>query len=242
MLPVPLFLILWEILSRSGLYNSTLLPPPSVVFRTLFEIIKSGELLIDLLASLSRTAIGLLLGSIVGIFLGFLTGWKKIFSNTIGQLIQLFRPIPPIAIIPLVILLMGIGETSKYFIIFWGVLFPMWLNTHVGVTKVEVKYIWAAKSLGASNRKIFYEIIFPAVSPFIVAGARISIAVALICLVAAEMSAASAGLGFRITYSHLVFRPDKMIANLVILGIIGATLDYLFVWLRNKILTWYRPD
>jgi len=240
LLPVPLFLILWEILSRSGLYNITLLPPPSVVFRTLLEMIRSGELLTDLFASLKRATIGFLIGAVVGIFLGFLTGWKKKFSNTVGQLIQLFRPIPPIAIIPLVILLMGIGETSKYFIIFWGVFFPMWLNTHVGVTRVEAKYIWAAKSLGATNGKIFYEIIFPAASPFIIAGARIGIAIALICLVAAEMSAASEGLGFRITYSHLVFRPDKMIANLLVLGVIGATVDQLFIWLRNKMIPWYQ--
>lgn len=241
LLPIPTFLVLWEIIARSGIYNIYLFPPPSVVFGVLFESIKSGELPVDLYVSLKRAAIGFLLGSGVGIFLGFLTGWWEVFYKTIGQLIQLFRPIPPIAIIPLVLLLAGIGETSKYFIIFWGVFFPMWLNTHEGVAGVEAKYIWAAKSLGAGNREIFYEIILPAASPFIIIAARIGIAVSLICLVAAEMSGASEGIGFRISHSYSVFRVDKMMANLLILGVLGAIFDRLFVLVRDKVMPWYQP-
>jgi NitT/TauT family transport system permease protein/sulfonate transport system permease protein len=240
LVPIPLFLGLWELFARLGVWNPALLPPPSTIFKTLWAMITSKELVIDLGSSFRRAAFGFLLGSIAGIILGFLTGWFKIFRDMIGQLIQLFRPIPPIAIIPLVFVLFGIGEFSKYFIIFWGVFFPMWLNTHVGVSKVETHYIWAAKSLGASNGKIFVEVILPASSPFIVAGMRIGIAIALICLVAAEMAGASKGLGFRIFYSRLIFRPDKMIANIAVLGILGATFDRVFVWLRRKLMPWYR--
>lgn len=242
LLPIPVFLLIWEGIARSGIYNITLLPPPSYVLQTLLEIIRSGELRDDLVASVMRAGVGFAFGTVVGIFLGFLTGCNKTLSITIGQLINLFRPVPPIAIIPLVMLVMGIGEGAKCFIVFWGVLFPVWLNTHVGITKVDQKYTWAAKSLGASDFDIFYEVILPAASPFIVAGARIGMAIALMCLVAAEMAAASEGLGFRITYAHLVFRPDKVLANLIVLGVLGAVVDRIFVCVRNRLLRWYKPD
>jgi len=203
-------------------------------------MIKSGELLSDILISVQRALIGFFIGSITGILVGILTGRIKVLKQTIGQLIQLFRPIPSIAFVPLAIIWFGLGESSKYFLIFWGVFFPVWVNTHIGVTNIETRLIWAAKSLGTGDKKILYEIILPASTPFIIAGTRIGIGVAFVCLVAAEMAGAFGGIGFRIEVSHMVFRVDKMMAGIVTLGVLGATADWLFVKVINKFLPWHR--
>jgi NitT/TauT family transport system permease protein len=232
-------MVAWEAVSRSGLYNIHLFPPPSRVALALGEMLSEGTLLIDLLFSIKRVLVGFLLGSFMGVFAGILTGRGRLFERTFGQLIQLFRPIPVIAFVSLTIVWFGIGELSKYFLILWGVFFPVWLNTHVGISRVEVSYIRVAQSLGADKKRILKEVILPAAIPYIFTGMRISIAVAYICLVVAEMTGASEGLGYRISVTHLVFRIDKMIGILVVLGALGALSDSFFVSFRNKLLPWY---
>lgn len=239
-LTIPMFLVLWEIVSRAGFYNINLFPPPSRVLLSLVEMAKEGTLLSDIFISIRRVLIGFLLGSFAGINIGILTGRSKFFNRTLGQLVQLFRPIPVIAFVSLAIIWFGLGELSKYFLILWGVFFPIWLNTHTGISRLEVPYVRAAQSLGANNKRVLTEIIIPAALPYIVAGMRISIAVAYICLVVAEMTGASEGLGYRVEVTHLVFRIDKMMGILAVLGVLGAVSDKAFVWCRNKLLPWYK--
>lgn len=239
-LTIPLFLLLWELISRSGLYNSNLFPPPSIVFKALIFMIKSGELIKDISASLSRVFIGFFMGSILGVGLGVLTGRIKILQNTLGQLVHLIRSIPIIALVPLAIVWFGIGEISKYLLIAYGVFLIVWVNTHIGVLNVKNIFIWAAKSLGAKNKHILKEIILPASFSHIVVGLRTGIAVAFIVLVAAEIAGAAAGLGFRVSVSHLIFRVDKMIVALITLGVLGALCDRLLVLIINKFFPWYR--
>ncbi len=238
-LTVPIFLFCWEVISRSGLFNINLFPPPSTVLQAFITMLMSGELIRDILVSLQRVFVGFAIGSFLGIFLGILTGRIKLLERTLGQLIQLFRPIPAIAFVPLAIVWFGLGESSKYFLITWGVFFPMWMNTYLGVSNVDVTLIWAAKSLGATDRKILYEVVLPYAVPFIIAGARVGIAIAFICLVAAEMAGAFGGIGYRISASHLVFRVDKMMVGLAMLAILGAGADALFSKLAARIIPWY---
>jgi NitT/TauT family transport system permease protein len=240
LVPIPLFIVLWEIVSRVGLYNIALFPPPSRAFLALIEMLREGTLLSDVFISVKRVFIGFCFGSIAGISIGTLTGRSKFIGITLGQLIQIFRPIPVIAFVSLTIIFFGLGEFSKYFLITWGVFFPVWLNTYTGVSRVESSYLRAAQSLGANKKQLFYEVIIPAALPYITAGMRISIAVAYICLIVAEMTGASEGLGYRIEITRLVFRIDKMIAILFILGILGAISDGAFVWCRNKLLPWHK--
>jgi len=129
---------------------------------------------------------------------------------------------------------------SKYFLVFWGVFFPVWVNSHLGVASVEQRYLWAARSLGAKDWRLIWEVVLPASLPFIIAGMRVGIGLAFLNLVAAEMSGASAGLGYRVSASHLVFRSDKMIAALVTLGILGAISDGAFRYLAGKVAPWYK--
>lgn len=235
-------LAIWELVSRSGLFNISLFPPPSVVSRTFVTMLLSGELVSDVLISLQRVIVGFVIGSAIGVLLGVLTGRVRLLAKTIGQLIQLFRPIPVIAFVPLAIVWFGLGEPSKYFLIMWGVFFPVWINTHLGVSSVDTVLVWAAKSLGATDRQIIYEVVLPNAVPFVVAGARNGIALAFICLVAAEMAGAFGGIGYRISVSHLVFRVDKMMVGLVMLGILGAATDALFAKGVLLLMPWYEAS
>jgi ABC-type nitrate/sulfonate/bicarbonate transport system permease component len=236
---IPVFLLFWEMFCRLEIFNIHLFPPPSRVFVTFFLMLKSGEMVIDIGMSLQRAIIGYIFGSLLGMIAGILTGRIKMFRITIGQIIQLFRPIPSIAFVPLAILWFGLGEMSKYFLVFWGVFFPVWINTHLGVLDVEKTYIWAAQSLGADKKHVLYEVIIPGALPFIIAGMRIGIAVAFVNLVAAEMAGAFEGVGFRISASHLVFRVDKMFASIIALGALGAGSDRFFSWAVKKAFPWY---
>jgi len=235
-----IFFLVWEIVSRSGLINPALFPPPGVIVKAAITMFKTGELVWDIFASIQRVVLGFFLASIFGISFGLLTGRIKFIEKTIGPIIQLLRPIPSIALVPLAIVWFGLGEISKYFLVFWGAFFPIWVNTHLGAKAVDRKILWAAKSLGAKGTKILYEIVLPASIPYIIAGMRIGIGIAFICLVAAEMAGAFRGVGYRIYASHLIFRVDKMMVGILFLGILGSSADRLFAFIVNRVFPWYQ--
>jgi len=235
---VPLLLLMWEVLCATGVINSKLIPPPTRVIVTAFEMIRTGELLGDMSASLLRWSLGFLYASVLGIMVGLLTGRIPILRATLQQVIQILRPVPAISFVPLAIVWFGIGEPAKYFLVAWGAFFPIWLNTHVGAANVDRYYLWAAESLGASKIRMVATVILPAALPFIFAGLRTGIAVGFICLVAAEMAGAYEGLGFRVTASHLVFRVDKMFVALCVLGLLGALTDKLFSGAFLRLFPW----
>src|SRR3989338_7041019 len=164
---------LWQTVSLSGLVNNSLFPPPAQVFGALLETAYSGELQADTVSSFSRVFWGFLVGGLVGVGLGLLTGSLEPVWLTLGQLMHFLRNIPPIALVPLAIVWLGIGETSKIFLIAWSVLFPVWMNTHVGVTEVQKEFLWLARLFGASRLQTFVEVTLPASAVFIVAGLRI---------------------------------------------------------------------
>ena len=169
-----------------------------------------------------------------------LTGKKKIFENILSPIIQILRPLPPVAIIPLVIVWFGIDDGAKIFSIAFAVFFPVWLNTHIGVGRMAHEFLWSAKLLTTSSLKIFRKIVFPSALPFIIAGIRTSIAVAFVMVFVSELSGASSGLGYRISISSLAYRIDEMIAALIVLGALGAVTDQLFVFATNKIFPWIK--
>jgi ABC-type nitrate/sulfonate/bicarbonate transport system permease component len=226
--PIFVLLLVWELVSRSGLFNSALFPPPSRVLQALFDMTETGEIFFDLWASYVRLLLGLTIGALVGIGLGLLTGRFKLVADAVTPLIQLFRPLPPVAIIPLVIVWFGIGETAKVFSIAFAVFFPVWLNTHLGAGQVPQRLLWCASTLTTSRGRIFWRVIFPASLPFIVAGLRTGIALAFVMVFVAELMGASEGIGYEISTAHLAYRIDRMMAALAVLGASGALADYLF--------------
>jgi NitT/TauT family transport system permease protein len=219
----------WEAMSRSGLVEITLFPPPSRVFLTMIADLRSGLILRDASASLGRVLVGFAAGSLAGIALGILTGLSEAANVTVGQVLQLLRPIPPIAIVPLVILWIGIGEPAKWFVVAFGVLFPVWINTHSGIRQVLPSYIWTARSMGASGLTLVRTVYIPAAAPYLFAGLRTSLAIAFFCLVAAEMAGASEGLMYRVDIAQLTFRTDRMLEGIVLLGTLSACLDGLLM-------------
>lgn len=236
-----IFLILWEGASRLNFYNTILLPSPTVIAEAFYSMVESGELPSDILVSVRRALVGFFIGSLLGIIAGVLTARVRFFDYTVGQLAKLFRSIPTIALVPLAIVWFGLGELSKYVLVIWGVFFPVWINTHLGASQVEKTVLWAAQSLGADRYKMLYEIILPSALPFIIAGMRTGMAVAFFVLVAAEMTGAFGGIGYRIFASHLVFRVDKMMVAIITLGVIGALTDLLFATMI-KSLPWNREE
>lgn len=239
-LPIVFTLALWEFVSRSGFVSPALFPPPSKVAVALWGMVTAGTLFSDLRDSLWRLLAGLFIGSGVGILIGLLTGRIKFFATALSPIIQILRPLPAVAIIPLVIVWFGIDEGAKIFSIAFAVFFPVWINTHIGAQQIPQTFLWGAKLLTTSSIKIFREIIFPAALPLIIAGVRTGIAIGFIVLFVAELAGASSGLGYRISITHLAYRIDEMIAALVALGVLGAIADQLFVLGTRKFFPWIR--
>jgi len=237
-LAVPICLIIWELVSRSALYNPQLFPAPSQVLVTLWGDLRSGLVLSDARASLSRVAVGYLSGALAGIAFGLLTGRSDMARATVGQVFQLIRPIPPISFVPIAILWFGLGEFAKYFLVFFGVFFPVWISAHLGVNHIERSYIWTAQSMGASRWSQIFNVYLPAAAPLIFAGLRVAVATSFFCLVAAEIAGASSGLAFRIEISHLAFRVERMFANLIVLGILSAAADQGLAFGIRKLFPW----
>ena len=236
--PILIFTILWQFVSTSGFVNITLFPPPTKVFSAFMEIWNSGELFLHIKSSLSRVFAGLILGSLFGIFFGLLTGRIKIIDKTLSPLFHIFRSFPPVAIIPLVIAWMGIGETAKLFSISFAVFFPIWINSHIGASTIPIYYLRAASTLTKSISKIWLKVILPASLPFIVAGIRTGIAISFIMIFVSELAGASSGIGYLISVSHLAYRIDKMIVGLILLGFLGALTDYIFHRASKRFLQW----
>jgi len=232
------FFILWELVSKSGMFNANLFPPPSVILGAFLESFADGEFKRDVSASIFRVGMGFMLGSILGISLGLMTGRVYLFRVTIGQLLNFLRNIPSIAFVPLAIVWLGISEASKIFLVVWGVIFPVWINTHQGAAQINEQYLWAIRSLGANRMQAIKEVVLPSTLPFVVVGLRMGIALAFITLVAAEIAGAFYGIGYRISSSHLIFRVDKMLLGIVTLGLLGFFADKLYVFAIKKTLPW----
>jgi len=240
---VVLFLIVWEIAPRvvPGV-NLQMFPPPSGVVGTLWELVSNGELAGHAWSSLKRAIVGFVLGSTIGVLAGLLTGRIEFLRDLSDPVLHSLRSIPSIAFVPLAIVWFGLGEAPKVALITWGTFFPVWVNTFIGVRDVPNIYVRSAASLGASPTGIMLQVVLPAALPFIIAGLRQATAVAFVILVAAELVGASSGLGYLISFSHLVFRVDMMFVGLMALGALGFLADALFAAALYKIFPWYGAE
>lgn len=237
-IPVIIFFAIWEIISRLELVNPLLFPAPSIVWSALLEWLKSGELLRDLMESYWRMIAGFVIGGFIGVGVGILTGRIRFINMALTPIIQLLRPLPPVALIPLVIVWLGIGNSAKIFSISFAVFFPVWINTHLGATSIPKIYLWSARILCHSRLKIVFTILIPATLPYIISGLRNAIALSFIMVYVTEIAGASSGIGYQISVSHLAYRIDKMVAALFVLGAAGALVDFLFSKIIGLIFPW----
>lgn len=233
-----LVLVVWSTVSALGWTNPEFVPPPAAILKAAAELHQDGVLLSDLGVSLRRAAIGFVLGASLGVVLGLLTARLRWIGYSLHPVLNVLRPIPAIALAPLAIVWFGIGEPSKYFLITYTVFLAVWLNTDHGASHIAPTYIRASRSLGASTWREFWEVVVPAAAPHIVSGLRLGAALAFLSLVAAELTGASSGIGYRIQESRQFFRTDRMFVGLVELGLLGGLLDFCFLQVSRRVVHW----
>lgn len=236
-LPV-VVLVLWEIGARAGLLNPIFLPPPSRIFAAAQQLLLSGELFRNAVASLRRIAIANVIAIAVAVPLGFFMGLFRPFEEVIDGLLNILRPIPPLAWIPLAILWFGLGENSVVFITLISAFFAILLNTIAGVRGVDKSLVRAALSLGATRRVLMLKVILPATLPSLFTGFRIALGVSWMSIVAAELIASSSGLGYMISYYRELLRSDLILVGMLSIGIIGFLMDRGLLWLERRLLPW----
>lgn len=225
---------LWWVLAASGFKLPT---PPEVVARA-GTLIGDGTLEGDVVASLTRVLIGFALGTAVAVPVGFLMGWYTVLRGLIEPWIQFFRTIPPLAIIPLAVVVMGIDETPKIFVIFLAAFLACVISTFQGVVNVDRTMINAARVLGAGDLVIFARVVVPASTPFILVGMRVGLGSAWATLVAAELIAAQQGLGYRMQNAQLYYDLPTIFVGLISIGILGLLMDRVLLLAEHKLTGW----
>lgn len=238
LLAVFLFLLLWELAPRVGLADPIFIPPFSKVAAAFFKLIVTGEMFTHVSISLQRALIGFGLATVISIPLGLLIGWFSGFERFLDPLLQTFRQTSALALLPVFILIFGIGETSKVAIIFWGVQWPILLNTISGVKSVDPLLIKSARSMGASPLTLFIKVILPGAFPSIFTGIRLSATSAILILIAAEMIGSNSGLGFLIYESQVKIEIPTMYAAILTIALLGLIVNYLLVLLGKNIMRW----
>lgn len=231
--------LLWEAVSRSVVMSPSLFPPPSAVAVAFFDQPFVFALAHDAMVSMWRLLAGLALAIVTGIAIGLLTGRSGWFDAAASPVINALRPLPPVAIIPLVIVWFGIGDGAKIFSIAFSAFFPVWLSTHAGAAAVADEYAWSARLLTRSRFAIFSRIVFPAALPFIVTGIRAGIATAFVMVFVSELAGANAGIGYRISIMQLAYRVDRMVAALAILAFLAFLCDRLFQVCVARCFPWF---
>jgi ABC-type nitrate/sulfonate/bicarbonate transport system permease component len=221
------------------IFGPFLIPPPIAVARAFVPISQSGELLGDIGMSLQRVAVGYITGTITALFLGTFMGRIKLLHDLLDPLVEFMRFLSPTAMIPIVVIWFGIGEMSKYALVFWGTNFIVLINTIAGVIRTPVIRQNAALCLGASQAQIFRLIVLPSAVPYIVVGMRLALASAFISIVPAELLAADSGLGYLLQQSSLLMQTDRIFVALVTICVVGFLVDRLFQFGVSTVLRRY---
>ena len=244
LMPVILILV-WQTLSCLGVIPSSRLPSPTQILYGLkcliFAGMPPGRLLHNhVIYSLYRVFLGYAIAVIIAVPLGLILGWSSGLRAIFNPLIEMFRPVPPLAWIPVSILWFGIGIKSAAFIIFLGVFFPVFLNTLSGVLSIHPIYIEAARTLNAKERDIFIKVLFPAALPSVFVGMRIGVGIGWMTLVAAEFTGIKSGygLGYMIMTARDIQRLDEIMAGMCVIGCIGFLIDAFFRYVEAKVLRW----
>jgi ABC-type nitrate/sulfonate/bicarbonate transport system permease component len=235
-------LLLWELAARSRRLNTLLFPAPSKALADLATLVSSGYLVKAVYASLFRVVCGFAIAVTVGITLGAVMARIRLVNDVFDPLVELLRPISPLALFPLAILWFGIGDASKIFIIALAASFPVILNTYAGVRSIDANLFRASRSLGANEIEIFRSIVLPGSLPHIFTGVRLAWGISLIVIIAAEMVGATVGLGYIVLEAQQTFRTERVFAGIFVIGIIGFVTDLGFRHLRRWLLPWYRES
>jgi len=232
------FVVFWQ-LSSGYLISSFLIPPPTAVVRAAIPMMYSGEYFQDVGISLFRIFIGFASGTAAGVFLGLLLGRLWFIRQLFDPIIEVLRYLSPTAMIPIAVIWFGIGEMSKYFLIFWGTFFIIVVSTIDGVLRVPVTRVRAAQCLGASRVQIFTRILIPTILPAIITGMRLAMASSFMSIIPAEMLAADSGIGYLLQASASLAQTDRIFVALVTISVLGVMVDSLFRFMTRRLLHRY---
>lgn len=236
-LPIAL-LIIREVFDLLGLLKPYTMPAPMAIVNTTIEYIKNGKLFVNIGVSFIRVLEGFAVALATGFVIGIGVSISSKLDTFTDLIIQILRPTPPIAWIPLAILWFGIGESSKIFIIFLGAFFPIFLNTVEGVKSIDSKFFELAQVYEVPKVKLIRQIVIPGALPSIMTGIRLGVGNAWVCVVAAEMIGATSGVGFMLSDGRSLSRPDIVILGMLIVGIVGKIMDDILRLLHRKMITW----
>src|SRR5712691_5112812 len=235
----PLILLgLWEVLARVTVIDTRFFPAPSSIFGVFGQMIRSGELPTHLGISLQRIAIGFLIGAVPGVLVGLTMGLFSPVRAIIQPLIDATFPIPKIAILPLFIMIFGIGEESKYAIIATAVIYLVLINTVAGVKNIDKIYLEVGKNFHASRLMMFTDIALPGALPLILTGIKLGSGVALLVLITAEFVGAKSGIGYLIWTSWQVFQVEKMYVGLAVIALVGFASAIVLNYLERFLIPW----
>lgn len=236
LISVVLFLLLWEIVSL--FLQSAFLPQPIQVFKTAITIFAEASIYGHILASLKRTIIGFLLAVVIASSLAYIIGLNEKIKNYVNPILELLRPIPPLAWIPLAILWFGIGDGSSYFIIFIAAFFPILTNVYFGVKSIPTNYKRVRHNYLLNKIQYFTHIVVPFTTPYLLAGCKTGIGIAWMAVVAAEIIAANSGLGYFIEINRVLLRTEEVILGMMIIGLLGYTIHKLIVLMEKRLTSW----
>ncbi|MBE6105998.1 ABC transporter permease [Anaerovibrio lipolyticus] len=228
----------WTIMSNQGHLNTIILPAPNSILETIVELVADGALFTNMFISVSRVVQGYLLAAVLGISLGILIGLSKHLDRVTELIIQMIKPIPPIAWIPLVILWFGIGESGKVFLIFLGGFFTILINVVDGIHQTDPKLVEVSRSMETPFWKHISLMVIPGAAPNIFTGLRTGLSSCWMCVVAAELVSSTTGLGYLIMDARQFGQTDVVIVGMLTIGIVGKIMDSLLRLAEKKTLRW----
>jgi NitT/TauT family transport system permease protein len=239
---VGIALLAWETAARSGLWSPLLFPPLAKIAYELGQFLIRPERLMDAWISLYRALGGFALAALAGGLVGMLTGRSAWLAGLLDPLFSGTYAVPKIALFPIFIFVFGIGSLSKVALIFLECLYPVVIMTYHGARDVNRVWLWSARNMGASRAQILRRIVIPATAPFMFAGFRVALPVAMIVVIITEMISSADGLGYLVIYSLSSLKTDRMLAVVIVIALVGLALDRALVWLRNRLVYWEKLD
>jgi NitT/TauT family transport system permease protein len=236
--PLVLLALAWEAATRAGLVSTLALPPLSEVAVAWVDLIRSGELVSNGVASLWRTGAGLALAVVIGAALGIFMAWWKPVNVLLSPLVEMFYPMPKSALIPVTVLWLGFGNGSKILLIFLGCMLPVTIGAFNGARSSEQVLVWSARSMGATRLRMLWDVVVPSAMPELLNGIRTALALCFILLVSSELIAAREGLGYLIGFLGASGTYDAMFAVVLTVALLGFVADRVYLVLMQRMLRW----
>ena len=237
---IAVLLGVWEAAARGGAVNPAFLPPPSQIAVAWWGTLTSGQLLENLATTLGSWAQGYAIAALLGILLGLLMGLVPVLRAMLSTIVELLRPMPSVAIIPVAIVLFGLGDPMKRFVVAYAALWPILINTLYGVLAVDPVLLDTARTFRLSALRSALRVTLPAALPYIATGLRISTSIALILVITAELVASRSGLGYAVRAAEQASRVPEVYAGVLTIAVVGFLLNALFVAVEGRVLAWHR--